>query len=762
MSKKDQFSLLKVEINENYKDQFLIELSNMNIAHLKPREEPKLKSQIEEKDPIYQKIKALRKSLNSLYNRLEITTWDLTNLKVQKENRVVFEATDLLELINHLVEEIDFYANRVIELKRYISQGIIELDKLREIQISYRVLQKLDLNTEKIYSLNQFKLRVFSTFTKNLSNLQNLFDTSEFPNFYDTFELTPDRIGFYILYPYGLENEFNARIRIIHSEEVPILKKYFTSEGINFQRIDKEINFIENLISRYQKEQTRIVQDNMIKLAGIGEIVQNIEEYNWAERQFEKSSLDRLILKFFVPRPLKEETIQTLFQIFKDNITIESINISKKHPMKETFSSKKKRAKNAKKPMKLEPIEIQDEEIDEKSDDLREITPTVMKNFFMVRPFETITKLYGTPTYYEIDPTPIIAFTFPLLFGLMFGDIGHGIVLIISGLLGALIFRKRKGDILRLSWIIFFCGWAAFFVGFLYGEFLGHDEIEIFGIVLWDFEKNPIILPIIGSLNDPLGNILDVFYFAIIIGVFQINLGWFIQFLNYWKQKRKFLALSDSLVKILLLTGGAVLLFNWGFDINSWVGPPYPIFLVIIPGILLLILKPLGKLFKISYLQEESFGGLLGEGSVEAFDTVLSVISNVASFIRLLALALAHIALLFAINAMAELIEGESIGVEIVNIIGLTFGNIIVILLEGILVFINSLRLTFYEFFFKFYQGSGIDYFPFYLDNDYSVMKFSGEIKRDVIYEEIEREIDTKTVKEELEKAISYISKKFD
>jgi V/A-type H+-transporting ATPase subunit I len=239
-------------------------------------------------------------------------------------------------------------------------------------------------------------------------------------------------------------------------------------------------------------------------------------------------------------------------------------------------------------------------------------------------------------------------------------------------------------------------------------------------------------------------------------------LGWFIQFLNYWKQKRKFLALSDSFVKILLLTGGAILLFNWGFDINSWIGPPYPILLVIIPGILLLLLKPLGKLFKISYLQEESFGGLLGEGSVEAFDTVLSVISNVASYIRLLALALAHIALLFAINAMAELIEGDSIGVEIVNIIGLTFGNIIVILLEGILVFINSLRLTFYEFFFKFYQGSGIEYFPFYLDNDYSVMKFSGEAKRDVIYEEIEREIDTKTVKEELEKAINYISRKFD
>ena len=183
--------------------------------------------------------------------------------------------------------------------------------------------------------------------------------------------------------------------------------------------------------------------------------------------------------------------------------------------------------------------------------------------------------------------------------------------------------------------------------------------------------------------------------------------------------------------------------------------------LTLIPGVLLLLLKPLGKIFKISYLQEESFGGLLGEGSIEAFDTVLSVVSNVASYTRLLALALAHIALLTSINAMTGLIEGEGIGVDIINLIGAIFGNMIVILLEGLLVFINTIRLHFYEFFFKFYQGSGIDYFPFYLDNDYSILKFRAEAEKDIISEEIEKEIDTQLVKEEIDKAISYISKKF-
>ena len=81
-----------------------------------------------------------------------------------------------------------------------------------------------------------------------------------------------------------------------------------------------------------------------------------------------------------------------------------------------------------------------------------------MKNFFPIRPFESITKLYGTPDYSEVDPTPILALTFPILFGLMFGDIGHGIVLILAGLLGGLVFSKRRGNIKNFSWIIFFCG----------------------------------------------------------------------------------------------------------------------------------------------------------------------------------------------------------------------------------------------------------------------------------------------------------------
>lgn len=766
MGKKDEFCLIKVEINERFKDQILIELSNLNAVHIKSKDKPKIKEKLEEKDPTREKIKKLRKNLNDLFKRLDITDFDISNLKVKKNERIEFIAKDLVELLSHLFEEIDFYTNRAIELNTYIAKGVIELENLNSIKNSYRFLEKLNLTKEKVDSLKQFNFKVFTTFSKNLNNLKNLFEFTEFPNFYETFKISDDRIGFYIVYPKDKEEEFNGRIRLIHSEEVPILTKYITSKGINFARINKEIGFIESLVSRYRKEQVRIAKDNLIKFAGINEIVQNIEEYSWAEQQFEKLTSNRLILRFFVPLNKKEETQQILFENFKDNIIINSIDISKKRPIYETQISKKGKITKLKQQSKISEYYVEEgelkEDLEEKAD-LREITPTIMKNFSLVKPFETLTRMYGTPTYSEIDPTPVIAFTFPLLFGLMFGDIGHGLVLIIAGLLGALLLRKRGKNVISLSWIIFFCGWAAFFVGFLYGEFFGAHKISLFGKLLWDFEENPIIIPILNvKLFNPLGNVLSVFYFAVIIGVFHINLGWFIQFLNYWKQHRKYLAFSDSLIKILLLTGGTILIFTYGFDIYTWLAFPYPILLVLLPGLLLLILKPLGKIFRISYLKEESLGGLLGEGSIEAFDTVLSVVSNVASYIRLLALALAHIALLYSINAMSELIEGGGFGGDILNIVGLVFGNIIVILIEGILVFINALRLNFYEFFFKFYQGSGIEYFPYYLDNDYSIMRFRGKVEKDIISEEIEKEIDTKLVKEEIDKAISYISKKFE
>ncbi|MHA1488529.1 MAG: V-type ATP synthase subunit I [Promethearchaeota archaeon] len=739
MKKYNDMTLFKVNINRNYKDQFLTHLSLLKNVHIKQKSGTELKKKIEEKGPLVEKIKELRQNFNVLCKTLKISEFELQELKVDKENRIKFVAKDLKELMNKTSEEINYYTHRINEIERYIAIAQLELEVKETIKKCYEFLEKFDLNRFSLTYFDQLNFKVFTTFSKNLENLKAIFEFSEFPNFYQTTQLSEGRIIFFIIYPREKENDFIERKSLIHAEEVHLLKKYLTYDKINFSRINKEIANIEKTLLKYKKEFKQIRDNNLDKFAAINEIVYNIEEYNWAERQFEEISLSQLVIKFFVPLGKSQETNQKLCEIFKENVKIQVKNISKKYLINKVNESQIQHEEKT-----LNANSYNNEEI---SEELEYETPTMMKNYPIIRSFETLTKMYGVPAYNEIDPTPFIAITFPLLFGLMFGDIGHGICLMIAGLIGALIFVKRENNLHDFSVIIFFCGLGAVFAGFLYGDFFGGHEI-----LGWHLE--PIF-------QNPMDDVLSIFMFVVLIGIIHINFGWFIQFLNYWKQDTKYLSFSDSFLKILLLTGGSILLFTWHFDIKAWLVYPYPILLPLVPGLLLMISKPFGRLIGISYLKEESYGALMGEGSFETFETFLSILSNVSSYIRILALALTHIALMLAIQVIIGLLQGGGIFIEILRVIGLIFGNIVVILLEGVLVFINAIRLHFYEFFFKFYQGTGSEFFPFLLNDDYSIIIFNIENETDIISEEIEKEINLKNAKENIERAIGYITSKY-
>jgi len=750
--------LFKVNLNRNYKNLLLQHLSQLKQVHIKPKSEKSGSYEMDKE--LFDRIKTLSQNLETLFKDLNITESDFQKLSFEESDRPKFKGKDIDDLLNQLSNEINYFSNRINELKKYLTSIEIELDKISNIHASYLFLEKYKVTRDKLLKFKHLEFKAFTSFSKNLENIEVVFDFSHFPNFLHYDFLSDDRIAFFIIYPKEQEAEFRERIRIIHAEEVPILKKYLLSDGINFPRIAKEIKFIITSLNKNQRELERIRDDNLLLFAAAHEIIQNLEEYNWVSYQFEELSSDQLSLSFYLPKEKKKEIYQGLIDKFQDKLTIESVEIVKNKQVKlasDKISKYSEKSKSAKKSKLNE--EIANRKIEK--DDLRTSAPTIMKNFVLFRPFETITRMYGIPAYSEIDPTPIIAITFPLLFGIMFGDIGHGIVLILSGLLGFIIYRSKKSrDFLNFCWIILYCGIGAIIFGFLYSEFFGMPEIKLFNTVFLHLES--ITIPILNiSLHNPLDNIMTVLKFAVLIGVFHLNLGWFIQFMNYWKQKRKYLGFTDSMVKILLLTGGTILIFIYGFDIYSWLEPPFPILLTIIPAILLIILKPIGKILHISYLKKESVGGLIGEGTMETFETFLSIMSNVSSYIRLLALALAHVSLMIAITAMVNLIQGGGIVNEIISYIGLVFGNMIVILLEGLLVFINAMRLHFYEFFFKFYQGSGVIYIPFYLNDKYSEVTFEISSIKDVISEEIDKEIESKNFYQDIEKAEKYISRKY-
>ncbi|TXT61587.1 MAG: V-type ATP synthase subunit I [Promethearchaeota archaeon] len=797
---KNKMSLVKVVIKRNLKDKLLTDLSNLGNVHIKKREEEIKK---EEKGTYKEKIESLKKNLKDLFKKLNVNESSFLVLEGQDIERIEFKVKDLYELINQLSEEINFYSNRINELERYINKAKIELESIQLIKRSYAFLDKYNFNRFNISYFKNLDFRVYTTFTKNLPTLRNLFEFSEFPNVYQTQKISNDRAVFFVIYPRDKEEELRDRINLIHAEEVQILKKYLTYDGINFDRINKEIDLITKTLQKYEKEIQRIKEDNLVKFAALEEVINNLAEYNSADNQFRELPSGYLELEFFIPKEKKNTVEEILKADYENKIRIEDIDIERGHKVnqKEEFKKKaekqmeemeaekekseKKRGKE-KPPKKekeeekektlqeteteedreqdvFEEFEVEGEEESEEEEeekDLRDVTPRRIKHNKIIKPFETLVKMYGTPSYTEIDPTPILFITFPLLFGMMFGDLGHGIVLVISGIVGGTLFRQKE-SIKNFSWIIFYCGLWSMFFGFLYGEFFGQQEIPFI-----NYELGQVGIPLPWGaqpiyLSHPLENVITLFFFTVMVGVIHINLGWFIQFLNYVKESKVYQAITEPLIKIWFLDSVVWIVLTYGIDIEAWLSAPYPILMVIIPGLLLMVLRPLGKLFGISYMAQESYSELISEGSIDTFETFLSVPSNVLSYVRLLALALAHISLMVAIQAIISIIPTGTIVTQILIIIGLIFGNAVIILLEGVIVFLNALRLHFYEFFFKFYKGSGIEYDPFFLNSKFSEIQFKEEIERDVITEEIEKEIETEKAKKVIENAKQYISKKY-
>lgn len=751
-----QMSLFDVNIKRNLGIGLLLTLAEEKTIHIKPKKVDQPQEKLEYKMEYKKEIKELKDNLQDLFKNLKIDQSHFQVLELKEDEKKEFEIKDLYELIHYIRDEINFYMNRINELERYITIANIELENINNIKATYKFLEDYNLSRASLRYFSQLNLKAYITFSKNLSILKELFQFSEFPNVHQYKNISDEVIVFFVIYPINNEQKLGERINLIHGEEIPILKKYLTFEGINFDRIEKEIDSINQTLDKYQKEQERLKTENLKKFAAINETINNLEKYNWAENQFNKFSSEQLNLKFFVPSDSKDDIEQKLKEKYKSNIRIEVKDVSRG---KKASSEKEKQKKEIKSPPKKEIEKLKEgEEKEEVEEDLKEETPTQFKHNRIIRPFELLTKMYGVPSYSEIDPTPFLFITFPLLFGIMFGDIGHGMVLIFSGIIGALFFRKRNKNINQMSWIIFYCGWWAILFGFLYGEFFGSKSIL-------SFQLEPISIPIPFdgqiTLHNPLDNIINLFWVALFVGILHINLGLIIQFANYVINRKIYQAFAEAFMKILFLDLGVLLVFIWGIDINAWLSEPYPILLPLIPGLLLIVLRPLGKLFGISYMRKESYGQLLTEGSIETFETVLSIPSNILSYLRLLALALAHISLMVAITEIAKLISGSALITQILVIIVLIFGNVIVILLEGIIVFINALRLNFYEFFFKFYEGKGTEFEPFILEDKFSKIEFKPETEKDVISEEIEKEIETRKAKEYIKKTEDYISNKY-
>jgi V/A-type H+/Na+-transporting ATPase subunit I len=324
--------------------------------------------------------------------------------------------------------------------------------------------------------------------------------------------------------------------------------------------------------------------------------------------------------------------------------------------------------------------------------------PTKVSHNKFVRPFEELTRLYGLPHYDEVDPTPIIAITFPIIFGLMFGDLGHGLVLLFGGLAVGLLIKGNR-SIKNVCFIMAACGLGASIAGLVFGEAFGQP-------LPW----GPLW---INPTENPTVNVFTFIVFTLFVGVIQIISGIVLEMTNFALKRHYADALLTSIPKILFYVGGVYLIAAYQLNFGAWLSGP--ILWPLLAFVILVVGKPLYlKAAKpAAHGNEHSEADTLSGRLFEGGDLVTRLLSNTISYSRILALLMAHWALLLVTYTVAGLVGTGSILTLVLSGVIIVGGNIFVLALEGLIVFIHTLRLHFYEWFSKFYAGTGSEFNPF-------------------------------------------------
>jgi V/A-type H+/Na+-transporting ATPase subunit I len=287
-------------------------------------------------------------------------------------------------------------------------------------------------------------------------------------------------------------------------------------------------------------------------------------------------------------------------------------------------------------------------------------SPSVTGHPRWLQPFEIFADAIGVPGLREADPTTWVALLVPLLFGYMCGDLGHGALILLAGVL----LRRRT----RLWPLLAFCGLASMGFGFIYGDLFGfHDLIPS----LW-----------LHPMDDP----LQVLAVPVAAGALVLTLGVLLHSLQTcWRGEGSSAGVADAAQLLTywgLLLAVADLRFGW----------------VAVAGVALCAVNrlwheptPLALLASLGHLLEST----------------LQLLLNTISFARVGAFALAHAALESAVVGVAVGLDSLAVAAIVVIL-----GNLVIVVLEGVVVGVQTTRLVLFEFFMRFFQGEGRPFLP--------------------------------------------------
>ncbi|MHA1682934.1 MAG: V-type ATP synthase subunit I [Promethearchaeota archaeon] len=710
MMKTEDFGRLIVILDEKKLGALLNMLSSRYTAQIKDIEDVsndirKLEDKIEYAVgtsgdlPLWEyKFRMMEKKFNDIGERLDVIMKSL-DIPISPKHKIHYEfhVRDLEDLTNKMLLKTNEIYTKVQENNNNKVRIARELAGVTRASYVLETLALINFKRAFIRDYKFIDVNLLIVQDNNYNLFQQYLDKGGY--IFEEYRISEHEYLFIIISTKKQADDVQKGVTLYNCKSFEIEEEYFDDDGtINVVFLEKKIAGLVEKDELLKKEIKDLKKNLGVEIVALHELYLNTKQFlDYHEKmQFVK---DFVIAEFWI--------------VMGEWEAIEA-------EMKETFGRDVYVRFH---PVHRDDLSVREELMGDEGSKTEE-PPTLLKIPRMLKPFSAILNLYGLPKYIEMNPLIIIAITFPLLFGLMFGDMGQGLGLILFG-----IFLPRTKKFanhpvrINLCYVIAYCGIGSMFGGLLYGEVFGihFSEIVAFLNTNYGFSLTLTIFPVLTPLENP----MELFRLSIWIGILQISVGLILKAFNFRLIRKRLLILVEVIPKIILLWSGALIFLTIDigvvFQPGFWMRFPG---LIPILMLLILVLGPLiGKAMKLRYMKKETPMGIIAEKSMDVFETILSFLSNVISYARIMAMVMVHLSFMLVVNLLSNQISGGNI---VIRSIVYTAGNVLVALVEVLFVTIQTIRLHFYEFFSKFYTGGGKEFVPLHQNVKFSRLFFDN------------------------------------
>lgn len=552
--------------------------------------------------------------------------------------------------IETIEPEIDGY-ERQIETIRHIRDSLkATLDHLVQLRMQIIPIRNLEIEVDKLFKFEYMKFR-FGRMPKDAFNkLQSYIENLDVIA-YKVYE-QGDEVYLVYFTPAAHQENIDSLFASIFFKRIRLSDDIKGYPHQALETIDEEIEDLTKRIKELEDEQKAYIERNHKRIQELFNFVIRLNSV-FGTRRFALRSDEAFYLTGWIPHSRVEEFMLAVRACQGVSVILE-----------------------------------------DDGDVKRASPPTKLYNNRFFKPFEMLVNMYGTPSYDEMDPTIFVGITYLLLFGMMFGDVGQGMVI---ALLGFMFYLKSKSDFGR---ILTYLGFSSSFFGLFYGSFFGNETF---------LREHLSFIPMIHPMEEKM-TILGI---AVVFGIILIMIAMVLNMINSANNKNIGRFFFDrngiaGLVFYLALLYIVISIFM-SRSVSGWV----VLLLIIAPLIVIFLAHPLEHWFthKKIFVPKDKVGYFV-ETFFELIETVLAILSNTISFMRVGAFALNHVGFFMAFKMLSELVGGS--GKPVVMI----FGNILIIALEGLIVGIQGLRLEYYELFSRFFKGEGEVFKPFVVSNE--------------------------------------------